>query len=44
MDKQENLKEIVRIVRSYGDNLIKLADVLEEIIDTSKEDSHNDAN
>ena len=37
MENIEHLKEIVGIIRDYGKNLLKLAEVLQEIIDTSKE-------
>ena len=37
MENTEQLKEIVSIIRDYGNNLLKLAEVLQEIIDTSKE-------
>ena len=39
MDNKEHLKEIVDIIRSYASSLLRLADVLEEIINTSKEDA-----
>ncbi len=37
MDNKEHLKEIVDIIRNYASSLQKIADVLDEIITTSKE-------
>ena len=37
MDCKESIKEIIDILRDYGNNLIKLSELLQEIVDTSKE-------
>lgn len=39
MDKSniEAIKDVAQILRSYGENILKLAELLQEIIDTSKE-------